>query len=152
MFRRADAGSLQALSDGAAPAPLGELTHPVIHVSSVPIPNDAADYGSDIVGTLGPDDAFIVVKEFDSAEATQALFARVGVGHSLTEFLELFFQRVEQMRELLAMLLGKALRFIVQNALGQVLERLAEPGFGVRQQGLLFEYTALLGRQAFRQR
>ncbi|MEX2267046.1 MAG: hypothetical protein WEA75_00020 [Acidimicrobiia bacterium] len=79
VFRRAEAGEVQAAGVVGASAPPGELTFPVVHVASIPIPNDAADYGSDLVESLGPDDAFIVLKEFEPADATQPLFARAGM-------------------------------------------------------------------------
>ena len=79
IFRRQQAGELRAAEVPGAPAPAGEATLPIAHVATVPIPVDAADYGSDVVGTLGPDDAFIVLKEFTAVEASQALFARAGL-------------------------------------------------------------------------
>ena len=83
VFRRAEAGQPQASNVAGAAAPPGELTFPVVHVATVPIPNDAADYGSDVVVDLGPDDAFIVLKEFDASDVAQPLFARDGMPRSL---------------------------------------------------------------------
>jgi hypothetical protein len=84
VYRRAEAGQLRTDAVAGGPAPLGELTFPVVHVSSVPIPNDAADYGSDVVETLGPTDAFVVLKEFEPSDAAQALFALEGMPRALT--------------------------------------------------------------------
>jgi hypothetical protein len=42
-----------------------------------------ADYGSDVVEDLGRDDALIVLKEFDPADADQPLFAREGLPRKL---------------------------------------------------------------------
>lgn len=85
IYQRADAEQRAAREAEASstppgdPAPPGEQVLPVIHVATIPVPIDAADYGSDIVGDLGRDDAFIVVKEFSSTEIGSALFAREGV-------------------------------------------------------------------------
>jgi hypothetical protein len=84
VYRRAEAGQLQADNVAGGPAPAGELTFPVVHVASVPIPNDAADYGSDVVETLGPTDAYIVLKEFEPSVEAQPLFERVGMPRVLT--------------------------------------------------------------------
>lgn len=84
VFRRAEAGELRATGVAGEPAPPGELTFPVVHVASVPIPNDAADYGSDVVETLGPDDALVVLKEFDPVDASQPLFERAGMPRVLS--------------------------------------------------------------------
>lgn len=80
IFRRAEAGEVQAADVPGPSAPPGERSFPVVHAATIPIPADAADYGSDLVADLGPDDAFVVVKEFDPADAGQPLFAaRTGI-------------------------------------------------------------------------
>jgi hypothetical protein len=79
VYRRAEAGQPQAANVAGPAAPEGERSFPVAHLATIPIPNDAADYGSDVVESLGPDDAFIVLKEFDPADAAYELFARVGM-------------------------------------------------------------------------
>lgn len=56
----------------------GETTHPVLHAATVRLPADRADYGSNVVTLLGPDDAFVALLEFDAAAATTALFASSG--------------------------------------------------------------------------
>ena len=83
IFRRSRAGETQTSEVAGAPAPMGELTFAVAHVATVALPIDAADYGSDVVETLGPNDVFIVVKEFDPNEAGQRLFSRAGMPRSL---------------------------------------------------------------------
>jgi len=83
IYRRPGADEAAALDVAGSPAPPGEQTHPVVHVATIPVPIDAADYGSDVVGDLGRDDAFIVLKEFSSAEAGSALFAREGLPRAL---------------------------------------------------------------------
>ena len=83
IFRRAEAGDLHVAEVAGPSAPPGEKTLPVVHVATVPLPIDAADYGSGVVETLGAGDAFVVLKEFDSAEASQPLFANVGLPRQL---------------------------------------------------------------------
>jgi hypothetical protein len=83
IFRRNAAGETRTAEVSGPAAPLGERTFPVAQISSVALPVDAADYGSDVVATLGPNDVFIVLKEFDPQERTQPLFARRGLPRSL---------------------------------------------------------------------
>lgn len=79
IFRRPEHGEPASMDVAGAAAPPGEKSYPVVHIATVPLPMDAADYGSDIVEELGRDDALIVLKEFDPASATSALFARKGM-------------------------------------------------------------------------
>jgi hypothetical protein len=79
IFRRAEDGDLRASQVAGAPGPPGERSFPVVHVASIPLPIDIADYGSDVVEDLGGSDTLVVLKEFDPAEAVTALFARVGM-------------------------------------------------------------------------
>jgi hypothetical protein len=83
VFRRPEADEAESSAVAGGPAPVGERTFPVMHVSSVPIPNDAADFGSDVVTSLGQDDAFIVLKEFDPADTVHELFALEGMPRTL---------------------------------------------------------------------
>jgi hypothetical protein len=84
IFRRAEAGQMVAASEVAGPAaPMGEETYPVVQVATVVVPVDSADYGSDVVEALGPDDALIVLKEFSPADAGQPLFERAGMPRAL---------------------------------------------------------------------
>jgi hypothetical protein len=83
IFRRPEAGEPAAAEVAGPSAPEGERSFPVVHVATIPLPIDAADYGSDVVEDLGRDDALIVLKEFDPASATQPLFARAGVPRAL---------------------------------------------------------------------
>jgi uncharacterized surface protein with fasciclin (FAS1) repeats len=52
---------------------------PLVHLATIPLPPDVADYGNPAVEDLGPDDALIVLKEFDPSEAGAALFAADGL-------------------------------------------------------------------------
>jgi len=88
IFRRAEAGEARMASAAVqmgvpavagASAPPGEKTMPLVHLATVPLPHDAADYGAGIVETLGAGDAFVVLKEFDAAEAGEAIFEREGI-------------------------------------------------------------------------
>ena len=87
IFRRPAAGDLQGTStDGAvggAPAPLGELVQPVLHVATIPLAPDVADYASDAVEALGALDALVVLKEFDPSEAAAPLFRSEGLPRDL---------------------------------------------------------------------
>ena len=83
IFRRAEAGELRIAEVAGASAPTGEQTFPVVHVATVPLPIDAADYGGGVVETLGPGDALVVLKEFDPAEATEPLFEASGIPRAL---------------------------------------------------------------------
>ena len=84
IFRRPEAGDAVSAAVSGPPAPMGERSFPVMQVATVPLPIDVADYGSDVVADLGPTDALIVLKEFDPAEASQPLFARLGMPRALS--------------------------------------------------------------------
>src|SRR5581483_8558745 len=69
-------------TDGAVPgaaAPSGEIVSPVLHVATIPLAADVADYASDAVDELGPTDVIIVLKEFDAGETRYPLFDSVGM-------------------------------------------------------------------------
>lgn len=85
IFRRPQQGDLHSATADAPgqPAPTGVLTFPVVHVATIPLPANVADYGSDAVTQLGPGDALIVLKEFAPEEAAKALFAPKGLPRTL---------------------------------------------------------------------
>ena len=83
IFRRNEFAEVRASEVPGPAAPEGELTFPLAQVATVPIPVDAADYGSDVVEELAGGDVFIVLKEFAPAEASQPLFARAGLPRQL---------------------------------------------------------------------
>jgi hypothetical protein len=56
---------------------------PVLHVATIPLAPDVADYASDAVDQLGPGDAIVVLKEFDPAETRYPLFDTVGMPRDL---------------------------------------------------------------------
>jgi hypothetical protein len=85
IFRRPEHGEVSSAAAGApgAPAPQGEETYAVVHVATIPLPVTVADYASDAVPDLGPNDALVIVKEFAPSEAGTPLFAPVGLPRSL---------------------------------------------------------------------
>ncbi|MGQ0805374.1 MAG: hypothetical protein ACT4PI_16115 [Actinomycetota bacterium] len=80
IFRRPEHGEVSA-SD--ADGPPGARTHSVTHISNVPLTEGVADFGSDAVERLGPDDALIVLFEYDPASSGTALFAAPGLPRAL---------------------------------------------------------------------
>ena len=82
IFRRAEQGEVNVEVAGAA-APPGERSFPVVHVATVLLPMDMADYGSDVVEDLRRDDVLVVLKEFDPESTAQPLFEREGMPRKL---------------------------------------------------------------------
>ena len=56
---------------------------PVLHVATIPLAPDVADYASDAVEALGALDALVVLKEFDPSEAATPLFRTEGLPRDL---------------------------------------------------------------------
>jgi hypothetical protein len=87
IFRRTDSGGARAMTEEPAPpgalAPPGAVTLPVVQVSTIQLPPDAADYGSDIVEDLGPQDALVVLKEFLAEASSDPLFELEGMPRTL---------------------------------------------------------------------
>lgn len=81
--RRPEHGEVSVATADGPPAEPGFTTQSVTHVASVPLPGDMADFGSGVVDDLGPDDALVVLLEYDPASAGTALFAAQGVPRSL---------------------------------------------------------------------
>jgi hypothetical protein len=81
IFRRPQHGEVAASSADSPgpPGPPGEQSYPVVHVATIPLPPEVADYASDAVDRLGPNDALIVLKEFAPSLAAEALFAPPGL-------------------------------------------------------------------------
>lgn len=59
------------------PAAPGEVTYPIVHAATVPLPAGRGDYGGGLVETLGPDDLFVGVLEFGPDAAATPLFNRI---------------------------------------------------------------------------
>jgi hypothetical protein len=83
IFRRRQHGEVASASAVGAAAPPGEQSFPVVHVATIPLPSDVADYAGGAVTDLGPSDSIVVIKEFAPENATQALFAASGIPRSL---------------------------------------------------------------------
>ena len=87
IYRRPSADELHGTSTAGpvsgAPAPSGELVHPVVHIATIPLAPDVADFASDAVDGLGPADAIVVLKEFDPSETAYVLFSAQGLPRDL---------------------------------------------------------------------
>jgi hypothetical protein len=83
VFRRPSSGEVSATATDGPAAPPGETTHAVVHIATIPLPAGLGDFGSGAVPDLGPDDAFVMLVEFDPSEVTKPLFALSGVPRSL---------------------------------------------------------------------
>jgi hypothetical protein len=84
IFRRRRAGELSAQAEVPGPAaPAGEAVFPVVHVATIPLAADVADFVSDAVEHLGPTDAIVVLKEYAPASVTTTLFAPAGLPRTL---------------------------------------------------------------------
>jgi len=46
----------------------------LLHAATVPLPERRGDFGSGVVETLGPDDAFVALFEYDRSDADAVLF------------------------------------------------------------------------------
>ena len=71
---------------GSAPAgegrlPDGSVEFPSVHVANFALPADRATYGSDVVGSMGQEDAFVALLEFTPSSAHTALFANAVPRH-----------------------------------------------------------------------
>ena len=51
----------------------------LLHAATVPLPAERGDFGSGVVETLGPDDVFVSLFEYDPADARQPLFDAKGL-------------------------------------------------------------------------
>ncbi len=51
---------------------------PVLHAATVPLPEERGDYGSNVTPTLGPEDVFVSLFEFEPEAAGSALFSTRG--------------------------------------------------------------------------
>ena len=64
------------LQPPAVPGATGNL---LLHAATVPLPAERGDFGSGVVETLGPDDVFVSLFEYDPADARQPLFEARGL-------------------------------------------------------------------------
>ena len=61
------------------PSEPGATGNVLLHAATVPLPAARGDFGSGVVETLGPDDVFVSLFEYDRADATRVLFAEKGL-------------------------------------------------------------------------
>jgi len=61
------------------PAPEGETTNAVVHVSTISLPAGSSDFASDSVERLGRTDALVVLFEYDREAVSEPLFAKDGM-------------------------------------------------------------------------
>jgi len=83
IFTRPEAGQVGANAFDGAPARPGERTNPLVHLATLPMPNQVGDFGSGVVERLSANDVFIVLKEFDPSSAATPLFRRSGMPRPL---------------------------------------------------------------------
>jgi hypothetical protein len=83
LFRRPSAGEVSAAAADGPPAPAGETTHAVLHVSTIALPIGVGDFASGAVDMLGHEDALIVLFEYDPVSADQPLFRAEGIPKQL---------------------------------------------------------------------
>jgi hypothetical protein len=84
VFKRPVAGEVSATAADGPPAPPGETTNAVAHLSTIPLPPGIGDFGSEAVPDLGLNDVLVVLFEYDARSADQPLFARAGVPRQLS--------------------------------------------------------------------
>jgi hypothetical protein len=84
VFKRPAAGEISASAADGPPAPPGETTNAIVHVSTIPLPPGMGDFGSEAVPDLGPNDVLVVLFEYDAKSTAQPLFARAGVPRELS--------------------------------------------------------------------
>jgi len=56
-----------------------DVTRPVLHACTRPLPADRGDFGSGVVDLLGPDDVFVALVDYGSEVADVGLFANQGM-------------------------------------------------------------------------
>ena len=61
------------------PSEPGATGNVLLHAATVPLPAARGDFGSGVVETLGPDDVFVSLFEYDQGDATRVLFAEKGL-------------------------------------------------------------------------
>lgn len=60
------------------PGAPGGTPRAVLHAATVPLPEGRGDFGGGVTATLGPDDVFLSLFEYDPSAAGTALFATRG--------------------------------------------------------------------------
>jgi hypothetical protein len=67
----------RSAADGLGPE--DDVTRPVLHACTRPMPADRGDFGSNVVDLLGPDDIFVALVDYGTEVADQGLFERQGM-------------------------------------------------------------------------
>ncbi|MEZ5239255.1 MAG: hypothetical protein R2716_10010, partial [Microthrixaceae bacterium] len=57
----------------------GGSVNPVMHVATFPLPRVRGDFGGDFLATMGPDDLFVALVEYDEGSVHSALFEHEGM-------------------------------------------------------------------------
>lgn len=65
-------------STGARVDGAGDVTRPILHAASRPLPSGLADFGGELIDVLGPDDAFVALIDHGPEVAGSGLFATQG--------------------------------------------------------------------------
>jgi hypothetical protein len=60
-------------------APLEDVSRPVLHACTRPLPADRGDFGTGAVDLLGPDDVFVALVDYGAEVADHGLFERQGM-------------------------------------------------------------------------
>ena len=60
------------------PSVPGRKGNLLVHFATVPLADDLGDFGSGVADTLGPDDVFVSLFEYDPEATAEPLFASVG--------------------------------------------------------------------------
>ena len=77
--RHAAAGARSAGAPARArDAGQADVTRPVLHACTRPMPADRGDFGSGVVDLLGPDDIFVALVDYGTEVADQGLFEKPG--------------------------------------------------------------------------
>jgi hypothetical protein len=58
---------------------LTDVTRPVLHACTLPLPVSRGDFGSGVVDLLGPNDIFVALVDYGTEVADQGLFERQGM-------------------------------------------------------------------------
>ena len=77
VFRRPSAAASQA--DQRRLGPPEAVDHPVLHLSSFPLPPERGDFGSGAIERMSPGDVLVCLLEYDTESADTALFESEGV-------------------------------------------------------------------------
>ena len=72
-----------ARAQAGAGAATSARTNVVLHASTVPLPAEVGDFGSNAVDSLGPDDVFLAVFEYGAEAVGTQLFSQQGIPRSL---------------------------------------------------------------------